>query len=227
MISLLRSDTGTLVWSAQARVAAARASVLPNSACSPPCRAITRSSERNALPLPARANRSVAARSPNQCPVGRRVWRPRSAGACPFCPDSQSSSSPTATPMQALTVAVEPSGDSGCTWSRTLAALTLSPSAMAVTPDRSAATARSRAGPTGALQRYRIDQRALATLDPELVEAAQHGVAVPHGAGLIPIAEVALARDPIDGASRGRRHRPRHRTQLGGLPQPQHEVRHL
>ena len=58
---------------------------------------------------------SVAARLPDQCPVGSRTRVASPFGAAGLCPDSQSSSSPNARPMQLAMVAVELSGDSGST----------------------------------------------------------------------------------------------------------------
>ncbi len=51
--------------------------------------------------------------------------------------------------MRAATVAVEPSGDSGCAWSRIAASRTLSSAAIASMAERIVATASSRACPTG------------------------------------------------------------------------------
>ena len=74
---------------------------------------------------------SVAARSPVQCPAGSRTCWPRPGGVWRPPPVSQSSSRPSATPMQAATVGAVSPGDSGCTWSRIAAARVVSPSATA------------------------------------------------------------------------------------------------
>ena len=92
---------------------------------------------------------SVAARSPIQCPGGSRMCAARLVGAFGSRPDSQSSSRPSATPMQPATVATLWSGDSGWIWSRTAAARAVSPSAMASVTWRSAVAASSRARPVG------------------------------------------------------------------------------
>ena len=67
-------------------------------------------------------------------------------------------------------------------------------------------------------------QRPAAQLDPELIEAPQHRVAVPHRPQLVLITEIALAGHRVDGAGRGGRRRPRRGARLRCLPQPQDEV---
>ena len=78
--------------------------------------------------------------------------------------------------------------------------------------------------PAPPVQCDRVDQRPAAQLDPELIKAPQHRVAVPHRPRLVLITEIALAGHRVDGAGRGGRHRPRRGARLRCLPQPQDEV---
>src|SRR5205823_6653478 len=72
-----------------------------------------------------------------------------------------------------------------------------------------------------------VDQWSLTHLDPELVEAAQHGVAVPDGPGLIAVAGVLLAGDRVDPARCRGRLGARYPARLVDRLQPQHEVADL
>ena len=64
--------------------------------------------------------------------------------------------------------------------------------------------------PTAApVERDRVDQRPAAQLDPVLVKAPQHRIAVPDRPRLVLITEIALAGHRVDGPGPGGRRRPR------------------
>lgn len=83
---------------------------------------------------------------------------------------------------------------------------------------------RVRPASTRPIEHYWVHQRPFTTLQPELVESPQHGIAMPHRRRLVAVPEITLPSDRIDQARSRPRLDPLRCYRLGRLPEPQHEI---